>query len=329
MFAFDRVSRILAVGFLVIGFHLETMAQSFPSRPIKMIVPYPPGGGIDPAARIIAKALSDQLGQQVIVDNQGGASGRIGTSAAARSRPDGYTVLFASVAPNVILPAAYGGKLSYNATKDLTPIALIAEANYVLLLSTSVPANSIEELIAYGRANPRKLTYASSGLLSGPHLAGELLAKMANIEMLHVPYRGNGPALAGLLGAEVSMMFDSAGGVVGRKVSDRYRIIAMTGNQPIAALSNVPNLGKMLPGHNVSQWYGIMAVAGTPPDVLVRLQEAVTAVIRNNEVKLKLEQNGMTVITDSTPAKFQSYIDSEIRRWDTVIKTANIPVPDL
>lgn len=302
-------------------------AQTYPDRSIRMVVPYPPGGGIDPSARVVASELTKHLGQPIVIDNVGGASGRIGTTQVARAKADGYTLLFASGAPNVTLPAAYGDKLAYDQKKDFLPIALIAEADYVLLVGKKLPINNLKELVDYAKANPDKLTYASSGLLSGPHLAGELLAKLAGIKLTHVPYRGNGPALTALMGGEVAMSFDSAGGVVARGPSEFYRVIAYTGDAPLTAFPNAPNLAKVYPGHNVGQWYGLMVPAGTPPAVVTRLRQAVSKTVNNDAVKKQFTEMGMAPVLDSTPATFTAYIETEIKRWQEVFKTSGIAIP--
>ena len=323
---------VRTVGILLLVLATSTVcglarAETYPDKPIRMVVPYPPGGGIDPSARVLSVELAKQLAQTVIVDNIGGASGRIGTSLVARAKPDGYTVLFGSGAPNVTLPAAYGDKMPYDQKKDFMPIALVAEADYVLLVSKSLPITSLKELVDYARQHPEKLTYASSGILSGPHLAGQLLGKLADIKLVHVPYRGNGPALAALMGGEVSMMFDSAGGVVARGKSERYRVIAYTGDEPLVAYPEAPNLGKVYPGHNVSQWYGIFVPAGTPPAVVMRLRQAVSKAVNSDMVKKQFADMGLSAVLDSTPASFSAYVDGEIRRWQEIFKTNNIPIP--
>jgi tripartite-type tricarboxylate transporter receptor subunit TctC len=307
---------------------VQVVAQEFPQRPVKMIVPYPPGGGIDPVARVVAGALSRQLGQSVIVENISGASGRIGTASAARAKPDGYTLLFGSGAPNAILPAAYGAQLSYDARKDFIPIGLVAQVNYVLVVTTSLPVQSLQDLIDYAKAHPKTLTYASSGFLSGPYLAGELLGKMAQIDLMHVPYQGTGPALAGVMGGVTSMMFETEGNIVTKAPSGKFRVLAVTGSQA-SAFPDAPNLGKRFPGHNVSQWYGVLTVAGTPPDVVARLSDALAKAARSAEVKQQIGNMGLAVIQDSTPDSFNSYITSEIERWKFLIRTAGIPVPPL
>ncbi len=320
---------VLAASVLAVGAAGTAGAQSDAGQTITLIVPYPPGGGIDPAARVYAEALSEQLGQKIVVQNQGGASGQIGTARAARSAPDGNTLLFGSVAPNVILPAAYGSKLPYDAQKDFAPIGLIAEANYVLLVSTAVKVESLQDLIEHGKQARDPITYASSGTLGGPHLAGALLGQKSGLNLTHVPYRGNGPALTALMGGEVTMMFDSAGGVAARGESDKYRVIAVSGNQPYKASGPVPNLGEVYPGHNVSQWYGLLAIAGTPPQVLQRLETAHHKAVNSPALQRRFRDMGLDVITDSGSAKFKQYIDSEIARWNDILTTAKIEVPPL
>jgi tripartite-type tricarboxylate transporter receptor subunit TctC len=313
----------------VLALPLSAAAQAYPSLPITLIVPYPPGGGIDPAARVYADALAKALDGKIIIQNQGGASGMIGTARMARSNPDGYTLLFGSVAPNVILPAAYPSELSYDARKDFAPIGLIAEADYVLLASSKLPVRSFKDLIDYAKKQPTPIAYASSGQLSGPHLAGELLSKLAGVKMMHVPYRGNGPALTALMSGEVSFMFDSAGGVASRGTSDKYKVLAVTGEQPYPDDASVPNLATLYPGHNVSQWYGLLAQAGTPPDILKRLRTAHDQAVHSPELQRRFKEMGLIVITDSTPAKFQAYIDSEISRWQRILTTQNVAIPKL
>ncbi|HEY4375478.1 MAG TPA: tripartite tricarboxylate transporter substrate binding protein, partial [Burkholderiales bacterium] len=175
------------IAFIALALSLTGLAHAdYPDKPVRMVVPYPPGGGIDPSARVLGSELAKQLGQPLVIDNVGGASGRIGTQQVARAKGDGYTILFASGAPNVTLPAAYGEKLAYDQKKDFIPVALVAEADYVLLVSKKLPITNLKELVEYAKAHPDKLTYASSGLLSGPHLAGELLGKYAGVKLVHV-----------------------------------------------------------------------------------------------------------------------------------------------
>jgi tripartite-type tricarboxylate transporter receptor subunit TctC len=327
--ATPRVVAFFAVVALAGAWPGAAPAQSgYPERPIRLIVPYPPGGGIDPSARILAESLSKTLGQALYVDNHAGASGRIGTGIAAHAAPDGYTLLYGSIAPNVILPAAYGDKIGYRQERDFIPIALVAQADYVLLVSSSLPVNSIQELVDYARRNPQRVTYASSGLLSGPHLAGELLGKLAGVELTHVPYRGNGPALTAVMSGEVSMAFDSAGGAVAGGKSDAYKVLAVTGGPPLAAYPSAPDLGSIYPGHDVSQWYGLFAIAGTAPDIVARLEAAVHDAANTDFVRQRFAQMGLRSILDSTSGSFRTYLDMEIARWRKII-TEEIPVPPI
>jgi tripartite-type tricarboxylate transporter receptor subunit TctC len=329
MHTFKQTMRVLMIALAVNIAGTSTYADSYPNRPIRLIVPYPPGGGIDPSARVFAVGLSQQLDESIYIDNQGGASGRIGTRMAARAKPDGYTLLYGSVAPNVILPAAYGDDVGYNEERDFIPIALVAQADYVLLVSNSLSIDSVQDLVDYAKQHPQKLTYSSSGLLSGPHLAGELLGKLAGVQITHVPYRGNGPALSAVMSGEVSMTFDSAGGVATRGKSDRYKALAVTGGDPIAAFPDAPNLSKLYPGHDVSQWYGVFVTAGTPPDIVARLQDGVHKAVNSAEVKQKFFDMGLRTVLDSTSDTFHAYVASEIQRWQHIIKVNNIAVPPI
>jgi len=330
MFRFLHAIGVCCVAAATLIVPASSKAQpDYPSRPITLIVPYPPGGGIDPAARIYAEEFEKNVGQGIVVQNVGGASGQIGTGRAAHSNPDGYTLLFASVAPNVILPAAYGDSLPYSEQKDFTPIGIIAEADYVLLVSNALPVNSFEDFLDYARAQAKPVAYASSGQLSGPHLAGELLSGMSGIKMLHVPYRGNGPALTALMSGEVDFSFDSAGGVVSRGKSDKYKALAVTGEQPFPFAPELPNLATRYPEHNVSQWYGLMAPAGVPREVIDQLKSAHEKTVKSADLQRRFQKIGLNVITDSSPEKFRAYVDGEIARWRGILAAKKIAIPTL
>jgi len=328
----SRLVHLICSFFSIAAFLMPVCAQAqadYPSQPISLIVPYPPGGGIDPAARIYATELGKALGQSIVVQNIGGASGQIGTDRAAHAAPNGYTLLFGSIAPNVILPAAYGKQLPYDEKKDFKPIGLIAQADYVLLVSTKLPVNSFKEFLSYAKKESTPLAYASSGQLSGPHLAGELLSQMSGIKMMHVPYRGNGPALTALMSGEVGFSFDSAGGVASRGKSDKYKALAITGGQPFPSEPNLPDLGKLYPGHNVSQWYGLMAPAGVSKEVMDRLKTAHGKVVHSAEMQRKFQEIGLNVITNSSPDAFQKYVDEEIDRWSRIFTVEKIEIPKI
>jgi tripartite-type tricarboxylate transporter receptor subunit TctC len=295
-------------------------AQAYPSKPIRLISPYPPGGGTDATARIVAQALGDQMGQQVIVDSRGGASGRIGTELAAKSPPDGYALVLGNVAPLAILPGS-GMKLAYSAEKDFQPVSMIATSDYILTVHPSLPARSVKELIALARTKPKALTYASSGNMGGPHLAGELINLLANVTILHVPYKGNGPAAVALLTGESQMMFGSGPSVVPHIDAGKLRALATTG--PKRTIKELPAMSEILPGYEVTQWYGILVPAGTPKDIVARLHKEIAAVVANPKHAQALVKLGTQPLA-MTPEEFAAFIKSETAKYVKVIKAANI-----
>lgn len=296
------------------------IAQSYPTKPIRLISPYPPGGGTDATARIIAQALGEQMGQQVIVDSRGGASGRIGTELAAKSPPDGYSMVLGNVAPLAILPAS-GVKLAYDPVNGFIPLSLIATSDYILTVHPSLPARNVKELIALAKAKPGELTYASSGNLGGPHLSGELINLMARVKLVHVPYKGNGPAAIAVLTGETTMMFGSGPSVVPHIDAGRMRALATTGKT--RSIPNLPAMTEILPGYEVTQWYGLLVPAGTPREIVERLNKEIVTAVATPKVSQAFVKLG-TKPASTTPAEFSSFIRSEISRWTKVIKAANI-----
>lgn len=295
-------------------------AQAYPSKPIRLISPYPPGGGTDATARIIAQALGDQMGQQVVVDSRGGASGRIGTEIAAKSPADGYTLVLGNVAPLAILPAAVP-KLPYDPIKGFNPISLIATSDYVLTVHPSLPARSVKELLALAKLKPGDLTYASSGILGAPHLAGELINLLAGVKLVHVPYKGNGPAAIAVMTGESTMMFGSGPSVVPHVKTGKLRWMATTGKK--RSIPELPAMNELLPGYEVTQWYGILAPAGVPKDILDRLHKEIVNAIANPKV-VQLFVNLGTQPVSNTPDEFLAFIKAETEKWGKVIRTANI-----
>lgn len=295
-------------------------AQSYPSKPVRLISPYPPGGGTDATARIISQALSDQLGQQVIVDNRAGASGRIGTEIASKSPADGYTLVLGNVAPLAILPAAVA-KLPYDPIHDFNPVSLIATSDYVLTVHPSLPARSLKELLALAKAKPGELTYASSGNLGAPHLAGELINLTAGVKILHVPYKGNGPAAIAVMSGESTMMFGSGPSVVPHVKAGKMRALATTGKK--RSMPELPAVAELLPGYEVTQWYGILVPAGVPKDIIERLNREIVRAIANPRVA-QLFVNLGTQPVSSSPGEFAAFIKAETDKWRKVIQAANI-----
>lgn len=310
----------LLTGFAALCFAAATFAQSYPAKPVRLISPYPPGGGTDATARIIAQALGDQMGQQVIVDSRGGASGQIGTELAAKSAPDGYTLVLGNVAPLAILPGS-GIKLPYDAAGSFTPISLMALSDYVLTVHPSLPVRTPKDLLALAKAKPGTLTYASSGNLGGPHLAGELINLMGGVKTLHVPYKGNGPAAVAVLTGESTMMFGSGPSVVPHVNSNRLRAIATTGQK--RTIPELPAMTELLPGYEVTQWYGILVPAGTPKEIVDRLNKEMVRAIANPKIAGMLVKLGTQPVS-TTSEEFAAFIKSEQVKYAKVIKEAGI-----
>ena len=314
------MGRAMLCAALALGVAQLAHAQSYPSKPLRLISPYPPGGGTDATARIIAQALGDQMGQQVIVDSRGGASGRIGTELAAKALPDGYTMVLGNVAPLAILPGS-GLKLSYDPLKDFQPLSLIATSDYILTVHPSLPAKSVKELVALARAKPGALTYASSGNMGGPHLAGELINLLAKVNILHVPYKGNGPAAVAILTGESQMMFGSGPSVVPHIDAGKLRALATTG--PKRTIPNLPTMAELLPGYEVTQWYGLLVPAGTPKDIVTRLHKEIAVAVANPKNAQPLVRLGTQPVSN-TPEEFAVFIKSETAKYAKVIKAAKI-----
>ena len=295
-------------------------AQAYPSKAVRLISPYPPGGGTDATARIIAEALGEQMGQQVVVDSRAGASGRIGTEIASKAAPDGYTIVLGNVAPLAILPAAIA-KLPYDPIKGFNPVSLIATSDYVLTVHPSLPARSLKELLALARSKPGELTYASSGNLGAPHLAGELINQLAKVKLLHVPYKGNGPAAVAVMTGESTMMFGSGPSVVPHIKTGRMRALATTGKK--RSMPDLPAVNEVLPGYDVTQWYGILVPAGVPKDIIDRLHKEIARAIANPKVAQRFVNLGTQPVSN-TPEQFAAFIKAETDKWGKVIRSANI-----
>jgi tripartite-type tricarboxylate transporter receptor subunit TctC len=315
-----KVARILLSAALAGFAATNASSQAYPSKPVRLISPYPPGGGTDATARLVAQALGDQMGHQVIVDSRGGASGRIGTELAAKAAPDGYTLVLGNVAPLAILPGS-GMKLPYDAVRDFQPVSLIATSDYILTVHPSLPARSVKELIALARAKPGALTYASSGNMGGPHLAGELINLLAKVDILHVPYKGNGPAAVAILTGESQMMFGSGPSVVPHIDAGKLRALATTGAK--RTIPKLPTMAELLPGYEVTQWYGILVPAGTPKEVVARLHKEMVTAVGNQKIAQALVKLGTQPLS-TTPEEFAAFIKSETAKYTKVIKAAKI-----
>jgi tripartite-type tricarboxylate transporter receptor subunit TctC len=289
-----------------------------------MVVPFPAGGGVDAMGRIVAQRLSDALGRQFVVDNRGGANGMIGSELVARAPKDGYTLLF-NGANLVTTPSLYS-KVTYDPVRDFDPISLVALAPNILVVHPSLPVKSVPELIALARARPKLITFAGSGSGSTPHLAGELFEVMANVSMVHVPYRGSGPAMVGLLSGEASIMFLPAINAGPHIKSGRLRAIAVTSAKRLPAYAHLPTIDESgLRGYESSQWYGALAPAGTPAEIVNLLNGHIVKIMQASDMQRRLSDEG-TVPVGSTREQFASHIRSETAKWAKVIKTSGATV---
>ena len=295
------------------------VAQTYPTKPIRLISPFPPGGGTDAVARVIAQTLSEQLGQQVLVESRGGASGMIGVELAAKAPADGYTLVMGNVIPLAMLPGA--SKVPYDVMRDFIPVSLAALSDYILAVHPSMPAKSIKELIALAKARPGELTFASSGNFSGPHLAGELLNLAQNIRLVHIPYKGTGPAAIAAMTGETTVMFGTGPSVVPHLPGGRLRALATTGVK--RSIPELPTIGEFVPRYEVTQWYGILVPTGTPREIVERLNREIIRCVANAKVTQVLANLGTQPMTN-TPDEFRAFIVAESDKWSRVIKAAKI-----
>jgi len=298
------------------------LAQAYPVKPIRFIFPFPPGGPTDLLGRAIAQKLTDQMGQQVIADNRPGAGGNLGLELASKSPPDGYTIVLSS--PLVAISPSLYAKLNYDPVRDLAPISLVAVIQNVLLVHPSVPAKSLKELIQLARRNPGKLNFGSGGVGTTTHLAPELLMSLAKIKMVHVPYKGSGQALVGLIGGETDLLIMAVPAAAGQIHAGKVRALAVLSAQRSPVLPDVPTTKEAgVDNFEVPIWYGILAPAATPRDIITRLNTELNKALSSPEMKERLAGVGIEPLTD-TPEQFASFIRSETARFHKVIKDAGI-----
>jgi tripartite-type tricarboxylate transporter receptor subunit TctC len=302
--AASRLAPLLAALTVAAGLPATAAAQApaWPAKPVRVIFPYPPGGGTDAVGRIATNALAEQLGQTFVVDTRPGASGQIGTEVASKAPADGYTLVLGNVAPMAILPAS-NPKLPYDPLRDLAPISLIATSDYILTVHPSLPVRNLTDLLALAKKRPGELSFASSGAMGGPHLAGELLNLLGGVNMLHVPYKGNGPA------------------VVPFAQQGRMRIIATTGLK--RTIKDVPSIAEQINDFQVTQWYGLLAPAGTPREIVDRLAKETARAVADPKNAAALVKLGADPMSNS-PADFRRFIEGEIARYTKVVKAAKL-----
>ncbi len=296
-------------------------AQPYPSKPVRLIIPFPPGGSNDIVGRMVATQLSDRLGQSVIADNRGGAGGTIGTDMAAKSAPDGYTLLLISVA-HAFNPAMYK-KLPYDPEKSFAAIGLVAAGPVALTVNPAVPAHSVKELIDLAKAHPGKLNYATAGVGSFQHLASELFKLQAGVDMVHVPYKGGGPAMMDTIGGQAQINMASLIQVIPHAKSGKLRLLATSGTKRSALFPDVPTVAETVPGYDATNWWGLVAPAGTPQPVIAKLNAELDALLKSDETKKRLESEGADILR-MDPAQFARFLHDEIEKWGKVVKQAGI-----
>jgi tripartite-type tricarboxylate transporter receptor subunit TctC len=296
-------------------------AQTYPARPVHIIAGFAAGGGVDITARLIGQWLSERLGQSFVIENRPGADGNLGTEAVVNAPPDGYTLLLATV-PNAVNATLYQ-KLNFNFIRDIAPVAGVIRVPMVVLVHPSVAARTIPEFIIYAKANPGKINMASAGTGSAPHMAGELFNVMAGVNMVHVPYRGQGPALADLLGGQVQVLFATAPGTTDYVRTGRLRALAVTTSTQAEVLRDLPTVGNFVPGYEANQWYGIGAPQRTPVEIVDKLNKEINAAFANIAMKARFADVGGEPLAGS-PAEFGKLIADETEKWAKVIKFVGI-----
>ncbi len=307
---------------LALALTLSTLAHAdFPDKPVRLIVPFAPGGGTDLIARTLAGGMQQALGQPVIVENKPGGGTVIGSDMVAKSAPDGYTLVVATFA-HAVNPSLLQ-KLPFDTNKAFAPVILLGRGPNVLVVRAESPYKSVNDVIIAAKANPGKLTYASQGKGTSAHLAGEMFANLAKVEMLHIPYRGAGPAITDLLGGSVDMIFGTAAAVSTFVDAGKLRALGVTSPQPSPALKGVPAIADTVPGYQTESWYGLYAPAGTPKDVIAKLNAAAAKATQSADFRKKVEQEGL-VISAGTPAELDTYVRAEEIRWKKIIKENNI-----
>jgi tripartite-type tricarboxylate transporter receptor subunit TctC len=311
-----KVLMLASLGLAIVGAIPGTARAEYPDRPIKLVVPFSPGGGTDLIARTLAKPMAAKLGQSVVVENKAGAGTIIGSDAVARSQPDGYTFLIATLAHSVN-PSLHA-KLPYDTDKAFAPVTLIGTYQNILVVKPESPFRTVEDVIKAAKANPGKYTYASQGIGTSAHLAGELLNNLAHIELTHIPYKGAGPALTDVLGGQVDMMFASSAAVSGFIASKSLRPIAVTGAKGQTQVPGVPSVEETVPGYVFDSWYGLYVPAKTPKPVIDKLLEAVKFAAHDPDFLKRAQDEGL-LLRVGTPEELEAYVKEDTVRWRKVV----------
>ena len=323
-FQFGKLCRSIAQGALILGFSAAVHA-AYPDRPIKLIVPYPPGGATDVIGRILAKNLGESLGQQVLVENRGGAGGNIGAEAVAKANPDGYTLLMGAVTSHSTMATLEKGKLRYDLLKDFTPVMIVGSVPLVVVVNPNVPVRTLKGLVDYAKANPDKLNYASSGAGAPQRMGAEIFQKEAGIKITHVPYKGSGPAMTDLVAGQVNMMVETVPAALPFITAGQLRPLAVTTAKRISMLPDVPTTAESgMPALEVSSTFGVLAPVGTPVAIIDQLNSAIAKLVVNPEVKEAFLKQGVYAATPTKPKQSAELLAGEVKRWEKVIKEADI-----
>lgn len=305
-------------------FSAAALAQPYPSKPVRIIVNFPAGGVADVYARIIGAKVQEAWGQPVVIENRTGAGGNIGAEAVAKSPPDGYTLNMSAIGPHAVNVSLFS-KLPYDPVTDFAAVALVLEAEGLLVVHPSVPANSVAELITYARANPGRLTFASAGTGTASHLAGELFKTMAKVDMTHVPYKGNVPAITDLLAGQTSLLFATMPTVLPHAKTGKLRALATIGAERSRAAAELPTVAETLPGFEVNNWIGLFAPAGTPAPIVQRWNDEVLRIMQLAEIQARLPVEGARFAPNS-PEQFAQFVKREIAKWASVVKASGARV---
>ena len=298
------------------------LAQSFPNRPVHIVIGFPPGGGIDTVARLLAPKMSESMGQPVVVDNRPGGGGVLGTDVVAKSAPDGHTLFFGTMG-NLAVNPGFLPNLPFNAERDLAPVTQVVSTSFLLYLNPDVPAKTVSELIAYAKASPGKLNFCSSGNGGAPHLAAELFNAMAGVDMVHVPYKGSAPCISDLIGGQVQLTYEAVTIGLPHVQARKLRAIATTAAKRLPMANDLPAIAETLPGYEVDNWYGMVVPAATPRTAVARLRDEVVKAMAGGDMRERLVALGQVPV-GSTPEAFGAFMKSESAKWLKVIREANI-----
>ena len=323
-----KVAGLILGTFLLAGsFVMPSQAQSYPDKPIRMVIIFPPGGGIDTVGRIIGTKLSETIGQPVVPENRAGAGGNVGLDFVAKARPDGYTL--AVMSETLVLSPSLYKSLSYDPVKDLLPVARVAQVPVVLLVRPDLPIKNLNEFVEYAKSNPGKITYGTAGVGSAPHLGGELLKNLAKIDILHVPYKSVAAAVVGMMGGEVEAAFLAITAAAPQVEAGKVRALAVLSETRALSLPDVPTAKEAgIDNLVVPIWYGFVAPAGTPPNIINQLNSEINKITAMPDIKEKIQKAGIEPLPGSTPEEFSEFIKKEIPNWEKIINGANIPKID-